>query len=167
MLLDGQILDARNTAEIRRRIGCVAEDDARLSDDRPPRGHTHDMAEVDGLVSALSGLSASLASLASSLSVLTEAVTALATVPDVDVIDLDGVPLVQPRDVGQSGYETLVLDCPDDGAKYRLVRVTADGETTFRPVRANQVEAGDGNNYTLQVRLVDGIPVLDQPELVP
>jgi hypothetical protein len=33
-------------------------------------------------------------------------------------------------------------------------------------VRADQVEAGDGNNYTLQVRLIDGTPVLDQPELV-
>ena len=88
------------------------------------------------------------------------------TVKDIDVITVDGVNTIQFRDILITQYETLILDCADDGKKYRIIKETVDGETTFRVIPADYVEAADGNTYQLKVRLIDGIPTLEEPTLV-
>jgi len=164
VLLDGQILDARNPDEIRRRIGCVALDDDRLADARPPLDHTH--SEIATLTAALNTLIADLAVLTAALNALTASVTTLSTVPDLDVLSVHGFNSTAPRSVLPSQYETVLAWCPDDAKYYRILRVGVNGETTFRAVRSDYVEADDGNTYALQVRLVDGLPTLEEPQLV-
>lgn len=150
--LNAQILDLVNPAVWREKLG-IEDIEA-------------------GLMELISALTARVAALESALDQAESAIAELqaqeVTVPSLDVLTVDGVNLLSYVEVPAKDAQPVVLESPEEGRLYRVQPIRDDaGQVNFDPVMADTIQASDGRRWRLQVQMIDGVPNLAEPELLP
>jgi hypothetical protein len=75
---------------------------------------------------------------------------------------------------GPTGATGILLTCPDNGFTYQVSAINVEGTAQFRLTKVSAqgqfvsfFNEGDGKNYELKVRIVNGYPTLVPEEIVP